>query len=539
MNEPGQSFIPANAKAYHLPHLQPAQNLQSHQHTLQQHAAQFTGYDSTFRHSDWRTQREYELQHPLTKPYDNTHFTLPDPGLLTRTSSQNTLINFDEHSQQSTLPNPVAVSAAFHPPISTSGWPGLLDSHMNWASADNAPSNGGPMIITGYDLNDAGRRRSVSSLYSSPTSAARSACDLGVSYPVYMNNTNVRDLGVPAASTMSGRPVEHNNANFALAAAIAESIFNPEEARNGTAARTQGATSLETTEQSAHPRRGSWASQTQTSKRRSTKLAVGVSNESRSSPESNDEQCDIGSIKLLSPGTQASTALPNGRHACPVPGCTRTFARYHNIKSHLICHTDYRPYKCEVCEMSFRRSHDLRRHVQATHSTDRPFTCDQCKKSFSRKDHYRRHVNKEVCVPMRVTLPLPSDNTPPPNKTTPSLSSLPLPEPITANSANAISHGGISPQQFNVSAPTSLDSTVASPSSFDYFNTTPQAQHQSIAPLRAFDVMPYSYDPYAGLPQPPEQQREQFYSQAQIQNARQDFVPVNANSSSQQPQYRM
>ncbi|KAI8813425.1 hypothetical protein BJ742DRAFT_672791 [Cladochytrium replicatum] len=192
---------------------------------------------------------------------------------------------------------------------------------------------------------------------------------------------------------MSGRSVEHNNANFALAAALAESIFNPDVAPKSATVQHKEPAHFETTELSPHPRRGSWASQTQTSKRRSTILAVAVSNESRSSPESNDEQqCGINSIKLLSPGTQASTALPNGRHACPVPGCTRTFARYHNIKSHLICHTDYRPYKCEVCDMSFRRSHDLRRHVQATHSTDRPFTCDQCKKSFS------RFVNPNICA---------------------------------------------------------------------------------------------------------------------------------------------
>lgn len=82
-------------------------------------------------------------------------------------------------------------------------------------------------------------------------------------------------------------------------------------------------------------------------------------------------------------------------HPCPHPGCTRMFTRLYNVRSHLICHSGDRPHPCVDCPASFRRKHDLQRHVRTSHSKSRPFQCTRCPRSFARRDHWRRHCAVE------------------------------------------------------------------------------------------------------------------------------------------------
>ncbi|KAI9500179.1 hypothetical protein BX070DRAFT_177378, partial [Coemansia spiralis] len=49
-----------------------------------------------------------------------------------------------------------------------------------------------------------------------------------------------------------------------------------------------------------------------------------------------------------------------------------------------------RPFKCETCEQSFSRNHDLKRHVKI-HSGIKPHKCPKCGKSFGRSDALKRH----------------------------------------------------------------------------------------------------------------------------------------------------
>ncbi|KAJ2358697.1 hypothetical protein IWW50_000074 [Coemansia erecta] len=55
-----------------------------------------------------------------------------------------------------------------------------------------------------------------------------------------------------------------------------------------------------------------------------------------------------------------------------------------------------RPFKCETCEQSFSRNHDLKRHVKI-HSGIKPHKCSKCGKSFGRSDALKRHSMVKRC----------------------------------------------------------------------------------------------------------------------------------------------
>ena len=49
------------------------------------------------------------------------------------------------------------------------------------------------------------------------------------------------------------------------------------------------------------------------------------------------------------------------------------------------------PFKCEVCDMTFRQASHLQSHHKNFHSEDKPFECDICKRRFSDSSAITRH----------------------------------------------------------------------------------------------------------------------------------------------------
>ena len=76
------------------------------------------------------------------------------------------------------------------------------------------------------------------------------------------------------------------------------------------------------------------------------------------------------------------------KHRCPY--CPTEFTRQHNLKSHLLTHSQEKPYVCSTCQLRFRRSHDLKRHAKL-HTGERPHICDKCGRRFARGDALARH----------------------------------------------------------------------------------------------------------------------------------------------------
>lgn len=85
----------------------------------------------------------------------------------------------------------------------------------------------------------------------------------------------------------------------------------------------------------------------------------------------------------------------DNRWSCTFPGCTRTFGRKENIKSHIQNHLGDRQFICSLCGNDFVRQHDLKRHMKI-HSGVKPYTCP-CGRTFCRHDALTRHRQRNTC----------------------------------------------------------------------------------------------------------------------------------------------
>lgn len=83
------------------------------------------------------------------------------------------------------------------------------------------------------------------------------------------------------------------------------------------------------------------------------------------------------------------------------PKCSQMFTRRHNLKSHLLIHSQVKPHICTLCLLSFRRSHDLKRH-RKLHTGEKPFQCGNCGRYFARSDALVRHNNSQTGCDFRV-----------------------------------------------------------------------------------------------------------------------------------------
>ena len=64
----------------------------------------------------------------------------------------------------------------------------------------------------------------------------------------------------------------------------------------------------------------------------------------------------------------------------------------HSMRKHMITHKKERPFKCDVCEKTFKFMPTLRRHVDMVHKKLQVVSCDMCGKGFPQKQNLDKHM---------------------------------------------------------------------------------------------------------------------------------------------------
>ncbi|KAI9334373.1 hypothetical protein BDR26DRAFT_866934 [Obelidium mucronatum] len=93
-------------------------------------------------------------------------------------------------------------------------------------------------------------------------------------------------------------------------------------------------------------------------------------------------------------GSSLSTSMK--KFTCPELDCNKSFFRRHHLVSHLVSHTEGKPYSCQIegCEATFRRCQDMRRHMRKVdHSAflgSKSESCQQQQQTHGRGSLRRR-----------------------------------------------------------------------------------------------------------------------------------------------------
>ncbi|KOX68056.1 Zinc finger and SCAN domain-containing protein 12 [Melipona quadrifasciata] len=82
----------------------------------------------------------------------------------------------------------------------------------------------------------------------------------------------------------------------------------------------------------------------------------------------------------------------------PCPHCPKRFVNQLRLKTHMISHSEERPYTCEICGFNLKTKIQLIKHHQNRHSDERPLQCRycpwRCKQVSALVCHERTHTNE-------------------------------------------------------------------------------------------------------------------------------------------------
>ena len=78
-------------------------------------------------------------------------------------------------------------------------------------------------------------------------------------------------------------------------------------------------------------------------------------------------------------------------HKCSI--CDNSFSRKFNLKKHIeTVHDGKKPHKCSVCDYSCSRNARLKKHIEIVHERKKPHKCSICDISFSRSEILKQHI---------------------------------------------------------------------------------------------------------------------------------------------------
>ncbi|XP_037676076.1 zinc finger protein 580-like isoform X1 [Choloepus didactylus] len=82
------------------------------------------------------------------------------------------------------------------------------------------------------------------------------------------------------------------------------------------------------------------------------------------------------------------------------PECGRVWRTIGQLRHHLVVHSPFKPYVCNVCGRGFKRTNNLYKHRREVHGapararSDRPYACGLCSRRFQDEVALAEHENQ-------------------------------------------------------------------------------------------------------------------------------------------------